>query len=134
MKGQTRSNALAEFYPRAIGFFAAAFEVEVKIWHDAKENSAPIVKFAEAVIMAARDSVDVEALAGQARVKASGPQNPWIVRGRDAIRVGLRKALGHMPGGGPGPLGKQGCDGPLQPSWVSHRQLFTVMLGLEETG
>ena len=134
MKGQTRSNALAEFYPRAIGFFAAAFEAEVKIWHDAKENSAPIVKFAEAVIMAARDSVDVEALAGQARVKASGPQNPWIVRGRDAIRVGLRKALGHMPGGGPGPLGKQGYDGPLQPSWVSHRQLFTVMLGLEETG
>ncbi|MDW4499142.1 hypothetical protein R5H30_14190 [Sulfitobacter sp. D35] len=134
MKGQTRSNALAEFYPRAIGLFAAAFAAEITVWHDAKDKSAPIVKFAEAVIIVARDSADIEASAGRARVKAGGLQNPWIVRERDAIRVGLRKALGHMPGSGPGPLGKQGYAGPSQPSWASHRQLFTVMLDLEEAG
>lgn len=134
MTSHTRSSALAGFYPRVIGLFAAAFEAEIRVWHDAKDKSAPIVKFAEAVTIAARDSIDVEALAGQARVKAGGLQNPWILRERDAIRVGLRKALEHMPGHGPGPLGAHGYEGPLQPAWVSYRQLFSVMLGLEENG
>ncbi|WP_170610726.1 hypothetical protein [Ruegeria arenilitoris] len=134
MTGQTRAKALSKFYPRAIGLFTATFQAEVRIWHDGESTTAPIVKFAEAVIMAARDSFDIQASAGHARVKAGGLQNPWILPERNAIRVGLRKALGHIPGRGPGPLDKQCYEGPLQPTWVSHRQLYTKILGLEENG
>lgn len=134
MKGQSRANAMSKFYPRLIGLFAAAFEAEIKVSHDGSSNSAPLVKFAEAVIIAARESVDVAALAGQARANADGLTKPWIVPERDAIRVGLGKALRSMPDCGPGPLGARGYEGPLQPVWESHHLLFAELLGLAQKG
>lgn len=128
MKIQGRTNDLSPFYPRAIGLFNAAFQSEITIWHDGGDNSSPLVKFAEAVINSAREAIDLDALAGQARVESKELLNPWRTPTRDAIRVGLQNGREKMPVEGAGPLGADGYEGPRQPIWLSYSGMFASML------